>query len=154
MKFIKKNKKKTIIITSVILVILLVLFLFLFVIPMFNNNNYGDRLDDIDKHKIASSTIKEIENDLKEQDGVEKVSYNSEGRILNFIVTVDPNLDINKAKEYSSFILDKIDKDDKSYYDIQMFIKANGESNVYPTIGYKSKNSDDMSFGNLGEQSE
>ena len=154
MKMTKNNRKKALIIGGVVLGILLIAFIILFVFPAFNNNKYGDRLDDIEEHEIPSSDIDDITSELENQEGVKNVSYHDEGRILNFIMTVDPSLILETAQGYSSIILDGISKDNKSYYDIQLYIKADGDSDVYPVIGYKSKNNDEMTFGNTGGSSE
>lgn len=143
----KVNKKKALIIGGVIAIILFIAFIILFVFPAFNNNKFGDRLDGIDEHKISSSSINEMKDELQNQEGVEDVSFSDEGgRVLSFIITVDPNLDVETAKGYSSIVLDGISKKNKDYYDIQFSITTEEDSDVYPVIGYKSKNEKEMVF--------
>ena len=66
MKMTKNNKKKILIIGGVVLGILLIAFIILFVFPAFNNNKYGDRLDDIEEHKISSSDIDDITSETRD----------------------------------------------------------------------------------------
>lgn len=143
----KLKNKKVLMAGLAIAIVLFVAFVILFVFPAFNSNKYGDRLDDIDEHKISSSSINEIKDDLESQNGVQKVTYsNKGGRILSFSISVDPSLDVETAKGYSSIVLDSISKDDKSYYDIQFSIDSKEDSDVYPIIGYKGKNKKEMVF--------
>jgi len=152
--FIRKNKKGVIIAGIVLIVILLFLFVKLFLLSSIGNNKYGDRLDDIDKHKISGSTIDDIKDRISGKDGVEKVIYHQEGRILNFTITVDSGMKLDDAKTCGDIILDGIGKKNTKYYDVQVLIDTKDDSDVYPVIGYKSKNSDDITYGNAGGSSE
>ena len=45
-----------------------------------------------------------------------------------------------EAKEAASKVLDKLSKEEKEYYDVQVFLtQEQEESKAYPYIGYKSK---------------
>lgn len=147
-KFIRTHKKQCLIGLSVFLIVLLVVMIWLFIIPLFSNNKYGDRLKDIDKHEISSSTISKIEKSLKENDKVSKVSYHDEGRVLNFVVTVDSSMSKDDAKKICDKIAENLKANDKKYYDIQVLIDSNEDSDDYPIVGYKNKNSDTFSYGN------
>ena len=113
--FINKHKKGCIIGITIFFVILIGFFTIFFIIPSFGNNNYGNRLDDIENHKISSSTINEIKDEVKNQDGVTKVSYHNEGRILNFTITVDGNTNLETAKEYANEVIKGISKKNLKY---------------------------------------
>lgn len=149
MKRFLKNNKLLIVILFLIIVILVSVF-WLFIMPSFNGNKYGGRLKDIGKHKISSGVISKIKNKSKENDSVVKIDYHKEGRILNFTITVDSNFGVDQAKEFAKSLLSEINEDDRKYYDIQFLIDSDGKSDNYPIIGYKSKNSDDVNFGNVG----
>lgn len=151
--FFKKRKALKIGII-VFLVILLVAFIYFFVFPLFNTNKYGDRLDGIEEHEIASTVIDSISEDMKANEFVSDVNYHDEGRILNFIVTVNAGTAVADAQKLADVIMDKIEEDDQSYYDIQIMIKTSEEDENYPIIGYKSKQADSFDFGNVGGSSE
>ena len=153
-KFIKEHKKQCLIGGAIFLVIFLIIMIWLFVIPLFSNNKYGDRLEGIDKHKISSSTIDDIKNTIKENKQVNEVTYHSEGRILNFIINVSADMKKEDAKALDDIILDKISKENQSYYDIQILIDTDEENQNYPIAGYKNKAQEDFVYGNEAESSE
>ena len=142
MEFIKKNK-----ILVSLLVIAIVFFAAIMIIIFSNlsigNNEYGNRLDNIEKYPISDETINEIKTDISSHEKVTSVSYNLEGKLANFILTVDDSLEEETAKNYANKILENLSDDVKSYYDIQVLVDSdNKESEVYPIIGYKHKTTD------------
>ncbi len=146
--FFKTHKKQCMIGGIAFLVIFFLIIIWLFIIPVFSNNKYGDRLDGIDKHKISSDTVNDIESSLKGNDKVKDVTYNNEGRILNFIITVSNDMSADDAKKLGDTILDKISDDDKEYYDIQILIDTEEDNDNYPIAGYKHKTEDNFTYGN------
>lgn len=146
--FFKTHKKQCMIGGIAFLVIFFLILIWLFIVPVFSNNKYGDRLDGIEDHKISSDTVKDIENSLKENDKVTDVTYNNEGRILDFIITVSNDMSTEDAKKLGDTILDKISDDDKKYYDIQILIDTEEENENYPIAGYKHKSEDNFTYGN------
>lgn len=142
MEFIKKNK-----ILVSLLVIAIVFFAAIMIIIFSNlsigNNEYGNRLDNIEKYPISDEAINEIKTDISSYEKVTFVSYNLEGKLANFILTVDDSLEEETAKNYANKILENLSDDVKSYYDIQVLVDSdNEESEVYPIIGYKHKTTD------------
>ncbi len=146
--FFKTHKKQCMIGGIAFLVIFFLILIWLFIVPVFSNNKYGDRLDGIKDHKISSDTVKDIEDSLKENDKVTDVTYNNEGRILDFIITVSNDMSTEDAKKLGDTILDKISDDDKKYYDIQILIDTEEENDNYPIAGYKHKSEDNFTYGN------
>ena len=153
-KFINEHKKQCLIGGAIFLVIFLIIIIWLFIVPLFSNNKYGDRLEGIDEHKISSSTIDDIKNTIKENKQVNEVTYHSEGRILNFIINVSADMKKEDAKALDDIILDKISKENQSYYDIQILIDTDEENQNYPIAGYKNKSQEDFVYGNEAESSE
>ena len=98
-EFIKNHKKQCIIGAAAFLIIFFVIIIWLFIVPVFSNNKYGDRLEGIEDHKISSGVIDDIESTLKENQMVNDVEYHNEGRILNFIITVAPDMSKDDAKK-------------------------------------------------------
>ena len=146
--FFKTHRKQCMIGGIAFLVIFFLILIWLFIVPVFSNNKYGDRLDGIKDHKISTDTVKDIENSLKENDKVTDVTYNNEGRILDFIITVSNDMSTEDAKKLGDTILDKISDDDKKYYDIQILIDTEEENDNYPIAGYKHKSEDNFTYGN------
>lgn len=152
--FINEHKKGCIIGVCAFFLILIIFFTIFFIIPSFGNNVYGNRLDGIKDHEIQSSTVKKIKNKIKSQEGVTKVSYHQEGKILNFIITVDGNTKLETAREYAEEVIKGISKKNLKYYDIQVFLNSDENTTVYPTAGYKSNKEDKLIWGNVGGSSE
>jgi divalent metal cation (Fe/Co/Zn/Cd) transporter len=154
MKFVGRHKKPIVIGSSAVLVILVIFFAIFFVVPSFGTNKYGSRLDDKKEHSISNDSISSIKNKLQEKEGVTKVTYNKEGRILNFIITFDDSVNLDTAKEHSKIVIDNISEKNLKYYDVQVFLYTEEQKQGFPNIGYKHKSASDFSWGNVGERSE
>lgn len=149
MNFIKKHK---------LLFIVLILILILLIVGIavvgpsifFNGSKvYGNRLDDIDNYKITDSNVNEITSAIKENTNVIEVEYSKSGKILNFKIKVASTTSIEESKGLTSVILEKISEENKSYYDIQVFLTCDAdESDIYPKIGYKHKISTEFVWSN------
>lgn len=150
MSFIKKYRKQIKIGVIVLLLLLLISMIWLFIVPSFKSNKYGDRLKEISKHKISQDTISKIKDKAKGNESVMKIDYHKEGRVLNFTLKVDSNYGLDQLKGFVDSIISEIGEDDRKYYDMQFFITCDNESNTYPLIGYKNKNSDGVNYGNVG----
>lgn len=146
----KKYKKQIKIGLIVLFIVMILSMIWLFIFPSFKSNKYGDRLKEINKHKISKEVISKIKDKASSNDSVLKIDYHREGRILNFTINVDSNYGLDQLKGFVNEIIGEISEDDQKYYDIQFFIDSDNESTIYPLIGYKNKNSNDVSYGNVG----
>ena len=151
--FIKKHKKACII-GGILILLFLIFFIVVFIAPLFSNNKYGDRLDGIEDNKVTKSMVNDVTDALSDNEGVTDVSYHNEGRILNFIVTISPDLSLDSAKTYANDVTDTLSKKIKNYYDIEVFFTTEEESDIYPVIGYHHKGAKEFSWSNVGERSE
>lgn len=154
MKNIIKGHKKLTISFIVLISLFLVFFIVIFVLPLFKSNNYGDRLDGIEKHKVSTKKVADIKDTILEKKGVDSVSYQKEGRILNFIIILNEQIDLAEAKTYVNEITEKLDSEINKYYDIEVFIDTKEESKIYPVIGYHSKKGKEFTWSNVGESNE
>ncbi len=144
MKFIKNNK-----ILIALILIAVIMFSTILIIIFSNlssgNDEYGNRLDEIEKYPITDEVINNIKNEISSLEKVKSINYNLEGRLINFVIKVEDDLIVSEAKNYSEKILENFSDDIKSYYDIQILIDSNiDESENYPIIGYKHKTSDSL----------
>ena len=147
-KFIGKHKLICIISGGVLFGIILVFFIIYFIMPSIGDNNYGDRLKDEKKYKVTTKTVDQIKNDVSKLDGVSKITYHKEGRVLNFTVVLEDGVVLDTAKNYAGEIISKLPEKNLKYYDIQVFLDS--ENDPYPIIGYHSKGTDSFSWGNAG----
>lgn len=146
MKFLEFVKKhKVVLIVVAIALVLLILMFFGIKNAFFSNaskGKYGNRLDGIENYKIEDSNINDIKTMLTETGIVNKVTYDLEGRIINFIIEVQDEVDLVTSRSLADKIAEKFSDEIKSFYDIQVFLTCvNKESELYPTIGYKHKTS-------------
>ena len=149
--FVKKNKKLSIVVATVIIVLLIIVLLKVLVFPGIGRDAYGDRLDNIDNYKVSNSVVNEIKEELEDQTAVTKVTYHKEGRILNFNVTLDTDINKDDAKKYADILSDKLSKKIKKYYDIQIAFDTTEDKDNYPLIGYKNKASDKFVWSDNSE---
>lgn len=148
------KKNKFIIGGIIFIVILLIFFIIYFIVPAFSNDKYGDRLNGLSEHKISNSLISDIKEELTAKDGVTKVIYHREGKILNFSIITDGTVDIDTAKGYASVVKDKISAKNQKYYDLEILLESKEDTTGFPNIGYKHRGTEDFSWGNVGENNE
>lgn len=147
----KNHKIGCLAISGLFLGILLTFFIIVFIMPSLGENNYGHRLDDESKYKLEKNVVDDIKSEISSKDGVNKVTYNKEGRILNFTIKVENDVVLDTSKKLAEEIISKIDKKSLKYYDVQIFLDAD-DSDKYPIIGYRAKGEESsISWGNVGE---
>lgn len=151
MKFIKKHKIALIVIGVCILLIILLYFAIKNTFfANISKSKYGNRLDGIENYPIEESLVTDIKNGLLENEIVNSITYDLEGRIINFVIEVKAETDINNAKESATKVLEYFNDDYKAFYDIQIFLTCEDEENeAYPKIGYKHKTSSELKW-NVG----
>lgn len=149
MKFIKSHKNLFIIIGIVLVVALAAIIIYIKFSPDSKKDLYGNRLTDIEKYQIEESRMKDMIARADEIEGIESVSYNIKGRLVNIIVKCSRDLPQEQAMEYANVTLEYFTEEEKAYYDIQIFLIADKkvcddenceeEIEIYPIIGYKHK---------------
>lgn len=145
MVFIKKHKKKFII-GALVLLVLLLAYAIWTMLPNSSKSLYGDRLDGIEDVEISNSDLSKIDSELEEVEGVEKVSSDIEGRLINFNVGVLEGVETSITDTLSPIIIDAFSKEELEFYDLQLFV--NGKDENYSVIGYKHKTSDSFVWSN------
>ena len=150
MEFIKIHRIG-LIVTGVILVLVILMF-FGVKNAFFSNMGqsvYGNRLDGIEKYPIDDAVIKDIETTLKDTGNISSFKYELKGRLMNFIIEVNADVDLTTSRAFADKIAEKLSDDIKSFYDIQVYLTCSDkESELYPTIGYKHKTSVGFKWNN------
>ena len=140
MNLIKKNKFTII---AVILFTVLVFCLYEVKELFFPNEGkaiYGDRL--VGKVDVADDVYENVEAKVKENEKVTKVTARESGKLINISITVLDDTSIEDAKKLVENILEPFNDSQKDYYDFQVFINKESESeNNFPIIAYKHHNS-------------
>ena len=145
-KFIKNNKLTviTFIICAIFVIIVFAVKLTFF--PDEAKAIYGDRLEGIEEVEITSKEQDNIISKLEEKAEVKKAEVDIKGRILNVIITVNDDVELDAAKALTGTITDTLEKEQTSYYDIQVFVKKDNDDARYPIIGYKHQDKDTFSW--------
>lgn len=114
-----------------------------------NGDKYGDRLNDIEKHKLKSTLADDIK--VLYEGGVETVSVDVKGKIVYIIMNVSDGVSKVDSQSYAVKALDVFSDEDKSYYDIQFMItckNASEETTIYPMEGYKNSSNTQIVWTN------
>ena len=96
---------------------------------------YGTRLEGRDKVKITEEKIASVKSALDE--GTANVNVRIAGRIIYIDVEADAGLTPVAAKELGNKSLSVFSDAEKSYYDIQVIVVNESNTNQFPIIGYK-----------------
>lgn len=157
MKFMNKlsqNKVKLLLTIIIILVIILVISMIIFFTDNAANPSYGNRLDGIEEVEIKKEDSEKMVSTIEKEDKVKSVTYNIQGKIVNVIIEVEKDTTVKDAKTLAKKVTDCYEKDQVAFYDFQVFIQNEDDSNEsYPIIGYKKATSNDFSFTkNRGEK--
>ena len=138
MKYLKKNKWVIVPITAFIVVMVFAIIgIVNLVIPKSSKNLYGNRLDNIEQYPIGDESVSKVKEELMNTGKVTNVNYDLKGKLINFIITVNDDVDRVTGESLTSKILSEFDDNIKSFYDFQVFIKTESESEIFPIIGYK-----------------
>jgi len=143
-KFIKTHKAETIIAS---ICLLMVIFILIFIKIFFladSGDNYAGRLDGIEKVKINNDKLEKIKTEIKKENGIISTDSNLEGRIINFLITVESDQNIDNMKSKAIIIMDNLSNKEKEFYDIQIYLVTKEKSEIYPNIGYQSKGSSNI----------
>lgn len=138
MKYFKKNKWVLIPISIFIIVMIFAIIgIVNLVVPNDSKNLYGNRLDGIEEHNIDEGSISIIKEEIMATKKVKDINYDLKGKLINFIITVNDDVDSITSQGLTDKILNGFDENIKKFYDFQVFIKTESESEIFPIIGYK-----------------
>ncbi len=144
MSFIKKHKKLCIVgLILVILLIMLVLILKRFSVD-YSLDEYGDRLEGIEKVEIKKSESDKLVSEIKALDQVKKANYRLKGRLVYIEIEFNEDVSVETAKEIASKSLDYFTDKQKSFYDFEFILSNEKDIEGYPELGSKHKSSDSI----------
>ncbi len=147
MNWIKENKLLSILIAIVLVFVIIIICVAAKLLSGNKTTEYGDRLDGIEKVQISKKTTDKLIKELKAEEKVKSVTYTrdgkkQQGRLISVILEVK---DVTKeeAIEIGNKVLNYFDKEEKAFYDIQVYLDNVDEKNKeFPIIGYKHKTSE------------
>lgn len=144
MKFLKKN------ISAIVAVVVFVLVVsgLLFFKEVFTADDataiYGSRLEGREKIEITTERINQVKTAVK--DSSKNTSVRISGRIIEVIVDVKDEVTIQQAKELGTPIVNAFTEEERAYYDIQIFLTNEKNSEQFPAIGYKHHTKADLTW--------
>lgn len=141
MKFIKSHKTLFIVLAVIIVLLIAGIVLFIKLSPDSSKDAYGNRLVDIEKYPIDQERVQAMITEFQELEGIQSVNYTVNGRRINIIMKLSPEVSKDTAIAYANKTLEYFTDEIKSYYDMQVFLTTEEESEIYPMIGYKHKTS-------------
>lgn len=134
----------------ILIIILIVCFLmigFLFYKYFYSGastSKYGDtRLEGIENYPLSKTLEKDIAGIYSSEKNVGDVKVNVEGRIIYINIDFISSVKVDTAKSLASKALDKIGKDNLTFYEVQFVITYSGkdENKNFPIFGSKNSNS-------------
>lgn len=135
MKFIKKHISA---IVALVVFVLVVVGLLYFK-QVFNADEataiYGSRLEGREKIEITEERINQVKKAI--HDSSNKTTIRIAGRIIEVIVDVKDNVSIQDAKNLGTPIVFAFTEEERAYYDIQIFLTNEKNTEQFPAIGYK-----------------
>ena len=96
---------------------------------------YGSRLECRDKIEITYERINQVKSAIK--DSSNKTTIRIAGRIIEVIVDVKDGVSIQDAKNLGTPIVFAFTEEERAYYDIQIFLTNEKNTEQFPAIGYK-----------------
>lgn len=147
MKKIKmKQDSKILIILLTILVVSCVSILVLFYKYFYagtSKTKYGNRLEGIENYKLDENLESEIKSIYDEEEVINKVTVNNQGKIIYITIDFKEPVEKEKAQSLAIKSLEKISEENQSYYEIQFLLTYSGEeeNSNFPMFGSKNSNS-------------
>ena len=123
MNLIKRHKGLAIV---GILTLILIIIMFIISARMIfstGETEYGQRLNGL--VKLDKSVTKEIIEETKDLEEVEKITIRTQGKIIYTTILFKEGTKLSKAKEIASNTLSKYSEDVVNYYDFGFFLKEN-----------------------------
>lgn len=136
MNFIRKNKFTIIAIGVFLILVFLAFQVKNIFFPAAGNAFYGSRLNGMDEVEITSSKKDKITTALAEADITDTSKVEVAGKIIKVTITIKDDAGRDAAKELGGKVLDNLTKEEKDFYDVQLFIQKKIESGEFPIIGY------------------
>ncbi len=137
-KFFKRNRYTIILLIIFILIIVLGLKVKDIFVPDEGKPTYGDRLKHMDKYPVTDEVYNKLDEALKKNSSVTKVTHRLQGKTINYYITFSEKTSVKDAKAIGDSVLKGFDEETLSYYSIQVYLLKDDEKlNNFPIIGMK-----------------
>ena len=108
-----------------------------------SSSKYGNRLEGIENYKLSDTLEDDIRSLYTKESSVSTVSVLVEGKIIYITIDFKESIKSDKAKTLAVKSLDKIGKENQTFYEIQFILTYSGkeENKNFPIFGSKNANS-------------
>lgn len=109
-----------------------------------DTNEYGNRLNGIEKHPISSELKSNYKETLLANESIKSVEFNTKGRIIYVNIKFDENISLDNAKKLVEDNLSLFSEDILSYYDLQFILSSDN----FTIMASKNVASEKISWNN------
>lgn len=150
MKFLKKHLTEVIFLIVFLIIVSIATVTFIVLWNAGTDDKYGNRLEGIENYPLSEGYINDIKGFILNEEFVNKVDIDKQGRLINFTVTVLDNTPKDKAKGLGKIVIEGFTKEELEFYDLQIYVLdlSKAEESLFPIIGYKHKNSESFVWSN------
>ena len=127
-RFLKRHRYTCVLLLIFILLVVLGMKAKDMLVPDEGKPTYGDRLKDMKKHPLSDDDYKKIDDALKSNKSVIKVSHRLQGKTINYFITFDSKTSVKDAKSIGDSILKSFSDDILEYYSIQVSLLKEDET--------------------------
>ena len=148
----KKNSGSGVIITVVVLALAVVSLFGYIVYKNLFASVVSKRYDGLSEHVITvdeTNAIKDIFKDVEELKRIDvytESTKNSKSRIIKINIKLESDVPFDEMKKLCNSAIEKLSEENSKYYDLEVFINTNSESEIYPQIGYKHRSNSEFSW--------
>lgn len=147
MKSTMKKLKKYYKLIIAILIVLIIILLSLFIYKNLFQEGVSERLDGVENYKLTKEEISLVEEKLNELESVNSIDIYTNYKIIKIFLELSEDIDFKSVKEVSNEAIEKISKENLSFYDVEIFVDCvDEESDTYPKIGYKYKSNSEFTW--------
>lgn len=105
---------------------------------------YGDRVKELDNHKISSKILTSYKEKVLEYGNINEAKIRQVNRLLYVHITFDDEINVEKAKEHATKSIELFDEDILKYYDINFILNSNN----FTIMGSKNIKIDHVAWNN------
>ena len=109
-----------------------------------STSKYGDtRLEGIENYKLSETLSDDVNKIYENENAVEKVTINVEGRIIYFNIAFKEAVKADTARSLAVKALEPVGEENLTYYEVQFVLIYTGEeeNTNFPMFGSKNANS-------------
>ena len=146
MKKIQKilNENRVLLVLGIILIICLIIVAVVSLTYFYGSSDtvYGNRLDDIKNMPLNSKLFKDVEEELKQNESVKKVSTTTKGKIVYINIDFVDATEMEDAKVVAESVLALFNDDELAIYDIEFTISSLSTADFvgYTLMGARNAN--------------